>query len=315
MTGSSLWKISVSILPEAEEAITQLLEVVLGEPASVYADARTRISVASVYLHRASDWSAAKHAALRTALRQSKAKGVKLGPGKISARKIRRQDWAESWRRHFRPIEIGSALLLKPSWSKRKPRKNQKSVVLDPGLSFGTGHHPTTQFCLEQIVTFQKTTRPKSFLDIGTGSGILAIAAAQLGYQPVMGFDIDAQAIQVARANAKQNGVLGKVRLACQDLSRLPQKATQKHDLICANLIVDLLLAEKARLRRLLAPGGTLVLAGILKSEWAEVRAAYESCGLKLARHKAGEEWTSGAFVSEDGFEHGNVHLRSASLK
>ena len=108
---------------------------------------------------------------------------MKIGAGKIEIAKVKREDWAESWKRHFHPIEIGKTLLVKPSWSKKRPAKNQAVVILDPGLSFGTGQHPTTSFCLHQIARGRKNGTPRpSFLDIGTGSGILAIAAAKLGY-------------------------------------------------------------------------------------------------------------------------------------
>jgi ribosomal protein L11 methyltransferase len=144
--------------------------------------------------------------------------GLEVGPGNITIAKMRREDWAESWKRHFKPIEIGDAMLLKPSWSKRRPRKNQSVVVLDPGLSFGTGQHPTTAFCLHEIVRRilwrkergrlarefktrhhgDEPSAPQSFLDIGTGSGILAVAAAKLGYKPVHAFDFDGNAVEIA---------------------------------------------------------------------------------------------------------------------
>ena len=294
----SLWKISIVISPEAEEAVTQLLEEVFGQPAAVYVDAQTQTTVATVYLPRAADWSAEKQVALRARLQRIAASGLIIGRSRISVTKIRREDWAESWKRHFQPIEIGRALLLKPSWSKRRPKPHQAVVILDPGLSFGTGQHPTTRFCLEQLVTVLKKGKRQSFLDIGTGSGILAIAAAKLGYQPVTAFDSDLEAVRIACANAEQNGVLKKVQLACQDLARLPMGRGRKYDLVCANLIFDLLLAERERILSRVKPGATLVLAGILRSQFPPVRKAYEEWGLRLASFKAEKEWASGAFIS-----------------
>ncbi len=298
MKHDSLWKIAVTISPEAEDAVTYLLEVVVGQPASVYMDARRGTTVASVYAPGAGDWSMEKRAALRAGLRRIRACGVTVGPGRISAAKVRREDWAESWKRHFKPIEIGSSLLLKPSWSKRQPKKHQAVMVLDPGLSFGTGQHPTTRFCLEQLVAVRKPGRAQSFWDIGTGSGILAIAAAKLGYAPVAGLDLDAEAIRIAKANARQNGVASYVQLVCRDLARLPLRSGLKYDLICANLIFDLLLAEKARILNRLKPGGVLVLAGILRSQFPLVRAAFEKSRLRVLRSKAEKEWASGAFCA-----------------
>jgi len=299
MKAPTLWKISVTISPEAEDAVSYLLEDLVGQPASVYVDARRGTTVASVYALGARDWSAEKRATLRAGLRRIRACGVPVGSGRISAAKVRREDWAESWKRHFKPIEIGSALLLKPSWSKRQPKRHQAVMVLDPGLSFGTGQHPTTRFCLEQLVAVRKKGRAQSFLDIGTGSGILAIAAAKLGYRPVAGLDFDAEAIRIAKANAIQNAVARKLQLVCRNLIRLPLRSSLKYDLICANLIFDLLLAEKARILNRLKPGGVLVLAGILRSQFPLVRAAFEKSRLHLLRSKTEKEWTSGAFVRE----------------
>ena len=98
------------------------------------------------------DWSRARQAELASGLKRIASSGLDIGPGKISLKRIRREDWAESWKLHFKPMVIGSALLLKPSWSRRRPRKGQAVIVLDPGLSFGTGRHPTTAFCLRQLV-------------------------------------------------------------------------------------------------------------------------------------------------------------------
>lgn len=292
-----LWKISVSTSAAAEDAVAQLLERLFGQPASLYADARKQSVVATVYVPKASECSAARSIALRTGLRGIREAGLDIGPGRITVKQIRKEDWAESWKRHFKPIEIGTALLLKPSWSKRQPKKNQALVVLDPGLSFGTGQHPTTRFCLGQLVTVQKQAGVKSFLDIGTGSGILAIAAAKLGYKPISAFDSDKEAVRVARANAVQNGVAGKVPLLCRDLIGLPRRGGKRYDLVCANLIFDLLLQEADRICGRLRPGGRLVLAGILRSQFGAVRAAYEQRGVELVSSKAEREWASGAFV------------------
>ena len=250
--------------------------------------------------------------------------GLKIGSGKVTIAKVRREDWAESWKRHFKPIEIklnsrrgelceslssqkklgtrvtrpseGKSLLIKPSWSRRKPRKGQIVVVLDPGLSFGTGQHPTTAFCLHELVRCGKFEARRSFLDIGTGSGILAIAAAKLGYSPVHAFDCDPEAVRVARANARANGVHKKLRITRGDVAKLPIHAVRQYDLICANLISTLLMAERRRIAAQLKRGGTLVLAGILKSEFSRVQTIFAGLGLKLAAAKTENEWRSGSF-------------------
>jgi ribosomal protein L11 methyltransferase len=133
-------------------------------------------------------------------------------------------------------------------------------------------------------------------LDIGTGSGILAIAAAKLGYEPVHAFDFDANAIQIARVNARSNNVAGKIRFWRGAVAKLTIRPARKFNLICANLISDLLIAERRRITAQLNRGGTLVLAGILKSEFQEVQAAFEQLGLKPLSSKTEREWRSGSF-------------------
>src|ERR1019366_8464695 len=159
--------------------------------------------------------------------------GLDIGPGRISLLGVSREDWAESWKLHFKPLLIGSALLLKPSWSRRRPGKGQAVVVLDPGLSFGTGRHPTTAFCLRQLVARRRSGESQSCLDIGTGSGILAIAAAKLGYAPVDAFDFDPEAVRIARANARRNGVAARIRFQRRDLTKLPRRSARQYSLIC----------------------------------------------------------------------------------
>ena len=131
---------------------------------------------------------------------------------------------------------------------------------------------------------------------MGSGSGILAIAAAKLGYAPVEAFDFDPDAVRIAKSNASRNRVLKRVRFTVEDLRQLPFRPSRKYDAICANLICDLLLAEQTRVLARLSPGGTLILAGILRSQFIALRRAYESAGLKLKAHRAENEWESATF-------------------
>ncbi|HEU0011196.1 MAG TPA: 50S ribosomal protein L11 methyltransferase, partial [Verrucomicrobiae bacterium] len=268
MKQASLWRISVPVQAEAEEAVSELLESVFGAPPVAWHDARTGRTVVSAYVDTPSDWSNQARAQLETGLARIRQHGVALGKARIQATRLRHEDWAESWKRHFRAMEFGRALLVKPSWVRRRPRAGQQVVVLDPGLSFGTGQHPTTGFCLEQIVAGRTPGKAQSLLDIGTGSGILAIAAVKLGYRPVVAYDADAEAVRVARANARQNGVARRLQLAQRDLTREPLRIVQKFDMVCANLILDLLLSERDRIVNRVRPGGALVLAGILRTQF-----------------------------------------------
>jgi len=289
-----LWRISVATTLEAEDAVSELLSTLLGSAASAYFDLEAQTSLVSVFSQKILP----RHlkSEIISGLKQIKNFGLDLGSGKITVAKVKREDWAESWKRHFHPLEIGGALLVKPSWSKKRPRKNQAVLILDPGLSFGTGQHPTTSFCLHEIVRCHKNGTKVTFLDIGTGSGILAIAATKLGFAPVHAFDFDPEAVRVARENARKNKVDSKLKPTRGDVTKLPFKPSRQYDLVCANLISNLLIAERRRIVNRLKPGGTLVLAGILTAEFAEVERAFADLGLKLVARRVENEWCSGSF-------------------
>jgi ribosomal protein L11 methyltransferase len=296
MKPQALWRVSVTTALEAEEAVVELLARLFGQPPAVCGEVGTGRITAMVYLARRSDWTRGKRDKLQAGLRYMRACGLSVGPGRISLRRLRPEDWAESWKRHFKPLEIGQQILIKPSWSQRQPHPGQAVVLLDPGLSFGTGQHPTTRFCLEQLVALKRPAIPQSFLDVGTGSGILAMAAAKLGYSPVEAFDSDRDCVRVARANARLNSVADQIRILHRDLTRATGHRGRRFDVICANLTADLLVAQRRRIIRELRPSGTLVLAGVLASEFSSVCQAYEGEGLRLTRHWAELEWASGTF-------------------
>jgi len=292
-----LWKISVPVPAEAEEAVSELLESVFGTPPVTWRDERTGRTLVSAYVDTPRAWSEEARAQIEAGLARVRQCGLVQRRIRIQATRLRHEDWANSWKRHFRAMEFGRALLVKPSWVRHRPRTGQEVVVLDPGLSFGTGQHPTTLFCLERIVAHRKPGAAQSLLDIGTGSGILAIAAVKLGYRPVEAYDFDPDAVRVARANARQNAVSRRLRIAQRDLTREPLRSAQKFDIVCANLIFDLLLSERARIVNRLSPGGALVLAGILRAQFPAVVRAYQRLGLRLKVSRRQNEWQSGAFV------------------
>jgi ribosomal protein L11 methyltransferase len=297
MNRRELWSVSVATSPEAEEAMAELLERTFGSSASSYTDLETGVTTVTVYLPHQPGWRVPAPAGFRAALELIRGRGLKVGRARVLVKRVRWEDWAESWKRHFKPLTIGSSLLIQPSWCRRRARPGQAMVVLDPGLSFGTGQHPTTGFCLRQLATRRRPGQAQSFLDLGTGSGILAIAAAKLGYAPVEALDFDADAVRIARTNARKNRVADRILFQQQDVTRLAHRSKTKYSVVCANLLTDLLLAERDRILARLDPAGVLVLAGILRTEFARVRRAYERAGVRLAASRTEREWRSGAFV------------------
>lgn len=295
-----LRSISITTSLSAEDAVGVLLELERGQTPSSYTDALTRLSTVSVYGEIETQDVAGIKRRLREGLQALADDGIDIVPARIQVKKVPARDWSESWKRHFKPLDLGPRLLVKPTWSRRVPKKTQALVVLDPGLSFGTGQHATTRFCLEQLVALRDPQSAQSMLDVGTGSGILAIAAVKLGYQPVNAFDFDADCVRVANENTELNGVAAVLIVTHDDITQVPKKPKQRYSVVCANLICDLLIAERDRLLARVTPGGSLVLAGILETQFTLVRKTFEAAGWKLVAATTDKEWRSGTFM-EDG--------------
>jgi ribosomal protein L11 methyltransferase len=291
-----LWRVSLTCSCEGEDAASEILSEWAGQPAVSYLDLDSGIVSVATYSDSKPDWSPARRTALEQRLSALHACGLGAPAGPPRLERMRSQDWADVWKRHFKPLSIGSALLLKPSWSRRRPRKGQATIILDPGLSFGTGQHPTTSFCLRQLVVHREAAQSQSLLDIGTGSGILAIAAAKLGYAPIHAFDFDPQAVATARANARRNRVLPRLHVCRADVTKMSPRPVRRYSVVCANLISSLLIAQRDSILTRTKEGGFLILAGILSLEFALVQQAYESAGCKLVTAQTEGEWRSGTF-------------------
>ena len=263
-----LWKVSVTGSSVTGDDVAEWLGTNFGQPAASYTDAETRRTTVSVYLQNKPDWSVARREELALNLEQIVRGGSDIGPRRLSLTRIPQEDWAESWKLHFKPLVIGSALLLRPTWSRRRPLKGQAVVTLDPGLSFGTGRHPTTAFCLRELVARRPRGGARSCLDVGTGSGILAIAAAKLGAATVAGIDVDTQAIAASRDNARLNKVTA--RFALPELSE-----ASTYDVVVANILANPLQLLAPLLAAHVRIGGHIVLSGILEAQALAVMAAY----------------------------------------
>lgn len=181
---------------------------------------------------------------------------------------IEDQDWERSWMDNFQPMRFGRRLWIVPSWH-AAPEPDAVNLLLDPGLAFGTGTHPTTALCLEWLDA--QPLQGQSLLDFGCGSGILAIAGLLLGAEHAVGTDIDTQALDASRDNAERNGIAAE-RFALYLPEQLPEKAA---DVVVANILAGPLVSLAPRITALVKPGGRLALSGILAEQAAEVRAAY----------------------------------------
>ncbi len=191
------------------------------------------------------------------------------------------KDWVRAWMDQFKPMPFGQNLWIVPSWT-QPPKPEAVNLMLDPGLAFGTGTHPTTSLCLTWLD--QHPPKGLNVIDYGCGSGILALAAQKLQATSVMGTDIDPQAILSSQQNAERNQEYIEFKLV-EDFSPPPC------DLLIANILAGPLKELAAEFNRLLKPGGTLVLSGLLANQADELIAHYHSLGIELTTFQQSEEW------------------------
>lgn len=205
-------------------------------------------------------------------------------------------NWAEKWRRQFRTRRISPRIIVKPKWAEAPKDKGVIVIEIEPCLAFGTGEHETTQSCLKLIDQCERLVPGRSFLDVGCGTGILAIAAAKMGLSPVHAIDNDPQSVKSTRANAELNGVRGKV--SCRRADIMSFKPGRTYALVAANLFAGVLERAAPRLCALLAPGlgSRLILAGILDRQFPAVRRAFSAFGLRPMALLRTSGWTSAAF-------------------
>jgi len=189
-------------------------------------------------------------------------------------RPLANRDWRDSYKAHFKAWKCGR-LHWVPVWERARFRRPPGHAVLwlDPGLAFGTGNHETTRLCCRRLVALAKAPAKRRVIDAGCGSGILALSAARLGFRDVLGFDIDPEAVRVSRQNAARNRLAARVKFFAADLRQ--GLAGRQAEVVLANIQADILMRDARLLTQAVAPGGTLVLSGILATEFDAVRAVF----------------------------------------
>lgn len=278
-------ELSVAAHVEAVEAVSEILDRVGSGGIAVdvpLEDGPPHVVKAYVVYDRA---ARVKVRRVKEAIGRLRAFG--LGPvGEVEVRRVRDLDWLEAWKAQFVPVRIGP-FFVRPSWSEVRGslRAQGTEIVLDPGMAFGTGLHPTTRQCLEAVGGIRLEGR--TVLDVGTGSGILAIGAARRGAARVVGVDTDPLAVRAARENAERNGVAIEVREgSASDVGGT-------FDVVLANLVADVLVTIARDLRGRVADGGTLVCAGIVTPKEDAVRAAFAAQGLDVTARDQRDDWVA----------------------
>lgn len=221
-------------------------------------------------------------AQLKEALARLPEYGIMGAGTDLTLRYVEEADWANAWKAFYKPFCVGRRLIVTPPWEHPELALDDIPLVIDPGMAFGTGSHPTTQLCLTALEDYVKPGA--SVADVGTGSGILAIAAAKLGAARVDANDNDPLAVKIARENAGANGVSVEVTEA------LP---TGQYDVVVANILADVIIGLSAELNEMIGPGGHIIASGIIDTREADVQKALEDDGLIHVETRRQTEWVA----------------------
>jgi ribosomal protein L11 methyltransferase len=204
---------------------------------------------------------------------------------------IEEEDWGKTWKEHFQPFFVIPGLVISPTWIEYQPLPGEKVLTMDPGMAFGTGHHPTTSLCLETIAACLPELPRAKVLDVGTGTGILGMAALLFGAESVTALDNDPEAVRAAEENIARNRLGSRMDVGLAPLASLPP---QGYQLVVVNIVHDVLLALADDLKRVVAPGGNLVLSGIMVGEQLEnIERHYLALGFSVLDRKSQGEWAA----------------------
>ena len=214
--------------------------------------------------------------------------GVDFGSLQLDLQDVADADWAENWKKYYKPFRVGTQLVVKPTWENYALQPDDLLIELDPGMAFGTGTHETTYMCMEMLEKHLKSHM--RVMDVGTGSGILAIAAAKLGASNVLAIDIDPDAVKVAKENVLLNRVEEQITVVCGDLVK---GETMSCELAVANIVADAICMLAQPLTRHLLSEGILICSGIIREREKDVLAAAKEAGYRVADRMEKGEWVA----------------------
>ena len=218
----------------------------------------------------------------------------------IESDSVKEEDWANNWKKYFKPVKVGEKLLIKPSWEEYNENDGRTILEIDPASSFGTGQHNTTRLCLE--IMENALRKGDRFLDLGCGSGILSIGALLLGAESAVAVDIEENSVATAIENAAKNNIdADKYTAYCGNVindSQLAEKIGEGYDLITANIVADVLIAMSSLFMKFIRKGGTLIISGIITERKDEVVEAVKNAGFSMNDIREADGWCAVSFTA-----------------
>ena len=215
---------------------------------------------------------------------------IDIGLNKVTISEVNEEEWATAWKKYYNPVKISEKFTIVPTWEEYTPVSSDELIIeLDPGMAFGTGTHPTTVMCIQAI---ERTVKPGDrVIDVGTGSGVLSIAAAMLGAEDVRAFDLDEVAVTQARLNIKLNKVHPLVKISQNNL--LDNVEEDSADVIVANILAEVILRFTDDAARVIKPGGAFITSGIIKQKKDQVKEALVNSGFEILETILMEDWVA----------------------
>jgi ribosomal protein L11 methyltransferase len=293
-------ELTVQVHPEAVESISELLRryssdgVVIEEPFELTDDGQDyRVLYGQPVKIHAYIPIDGKEEAARQQIEQGLWYLSSIGAhfvGELQIRVVDEEDWANAWKDYYHVTHIGRRLVIRPSWREHTPREQEVVVTLDPGMAFGTGVHPTTRMCLEQVE--RRVRAGMRVLDVGTGSGILALAAAKLGAQQVDAIDNSSVAVESTTTNVAMNDLGDRIKVVLGVLDKVEAERMAGHyDLVLANILAHIIGSIAPHLARVLAPQGLVVVSGIIEARRQDAEGPLLESGLELVEEVKIDDW------------------------
>lgn len=212
--------------------------------------------------------------------------GLTVGTGSVELNNVNQEDWEEAWKQYFKPAKITERIVVKPKWETYEKTENEIVIEIDPGMAFGTGTHETTSMCINQIEKY--LTQNSTVLDIGCGSGILAMSAVLLGAKNALGVDLDPVAVRVAKENVELNGLEDKIKILQGNLTEVIQ---DQADIVVANIMADIIMILLEDVRAFIKEDGLFISSGIIQEKLPMVEAGLKSKNFEILEIEKKGEW------------------------